>query len=271
MKPAAFDYLRPASLEEALEVLASGDDTTVLAGGQSLLPLLNFRLARPALVVDVNRVPGLDRISANGALELGALVRQADALGSAAVAASAPLLARALRHVGHPATRSRGTVGGSVAHADPAAEIPAALVALGGEVVLTSRRGERAVPAGEFFTGRFATARRSDELVTALRMPAGRGARSGFHEIARRHGDFALAGAAVALDPVPSVVLFGVGRTPVRARAVEDALAGGAPPAEAAALAADGLEPVSDVHAPAAYRARMAVVAARRAIEEALA
>ncbi len=271
MKPPAFDYVRVVSVEEAVATLAKhGQDAAVLAGGQSLLPLTNMRLARPGVLVDVNRVPGLDRIEANGALTLGALVRQADALASREVASFAPVVAEALRHVGHAATRSRGTIGGSVAHADPAAELPALLLAFGGEVVLRSPRGERAVPAGDFFVGRLVTAREPDELVTAVRLPRpAPGTRFGFAELARRHGDFALAGAVVALGPEPRVVLFGVAQTPVRAGRAESSLAGGASVAEAARLAAEGLDPLSDVHAPGEYRARMAAVVARRALEQA--
>jgi carbon-monoxide dehydrogenase medium subunit len=270
MKPPPFEYARAGSVEEVVELLArAGGEAKVLAGGQSLVPLLNLRLARPGLLVDVNRIPGLDAIEANGALTIGALVRQADALESSEVAARAPLIAEALAHVGHPAIRNRGTVGGSVAHADPAAELPAVLVALGGEVAATGPRGERTIPAGSFCTGPFTTALQPDELLTAIRVPAEAGSRPfGFVELARRRGDYALAGAAVVLGP-PRIVLFGVGGLPVRAREAESALADGASAAEVAELAAGGLEPGSDVHAPAEYRRRIAAVAVRRALERA--
>jgi carbon-monoxide dehydrogenase medium subunit len=270
MKPPPFEYARADSVEEAVGLLArAGGEAKVLAGGQSLVPLLNLRLARPELLVDINRVPGLDAIEGNGGLTIGALVRQADALDSAEVAARAPLITEALAHVGHPATRNRGTVGGSVAHADPAAELPAVLVALDGEIVATGPRGERTIPAGSFCSGPFTTALERDELLTAIRVPAAAGSRpSGFVEFARRRGDYALAGAAVVLAP-PRVVLFGVGGVPVRAREAERALADGAPAAEVAALAAGGLVPGSDVHAPADYRRRVAAVAVRRALERA--
>ena len=279
MKPAPFDLLQPASVEEAAAALAAhGDDAVVLAGGQSLVPLLNLRLARPAVVVDIVRVPGLDGIAAGpGAqgLVLGARVTQARALRSGEVGAAASLLAEALRHVGHPATRARGTVGGSAAHADPAAELPAVLLALDGALVLTGPGGaQRTVPAAEFFLGPFATARRGDELLTAVHLPAApAGLRHGIHEVARRRGDFALAGAAVACAPGghARVALFGVAPAPFRAAAAEAALAAGAPPAEVSALAAAAADPHDDVHATAAYRRRAAGVAVERAVAAALA
>ena len=168
-----------------------GEDARVLAGGQSLVPMLNLRLARPSALVDVGRVEGLAGISANGALRIGATTRQADALRSAVVGERAPLLTAALRHVGHPATRSRGTIGGSIAHADPAAELPAVLLALDGEVIVVSAGGERVIPAASLFTGPFETALEEAELVTAVRfgdLPEGAG--FGFSEIARRRGRF---------------------------------------------------------------------------------
>ena len=193
-----------------------GGDASVLAGGQSLVPMLNLRLARPSALVDVGRVAALSGISANGALRLGATTRQADALRSSEVAERAPLLAEALQHVGHPATRSRGTVGGSIAHADPAAELPAVLLALDGEAIVASAGGERAIPAAALFLGPFTTALAEGELLTALRFPTRpAGARFGFAEIARRRGDFALAGAAVVIAPGHArVALFAVAPAP---------------------------------------------------------
>jgi carbon-monoxide dehydrogenase medium subunit len=269
VKPPRFAYVAAASVDEAVGALAGGgDEAKVLAGGQSLVPLLNMRLARPALLVDVNRVPGLDGIHADGRLELGALVRQSDALASADVLESAPLLRAALRHVGHPATRSRGTIGGSVAHADPAAELPAVLLALDGEVVAVGPGGERAIAVEELFLGPFTTSLGPAELLTAVRVPLQGSRRFGFAELARRHGDFALAGVAVLLDPA-RVVLFGVGGAPVLALEAEQALDAGAGADEAAELATRGLEPVSDVHADGDYRRRMARVLVRRALQQA--
>ena len=276
MKPARFDYLAAASVEEAVAALAThGDDAVVLAGGQSLVPLLTVRLARPAVVVDINRVAGLAGIEANGVLTVGALVRQAAALRSHELAGRAPLLAAALGHIGHVATRSRGTIGGSVAHADPAAELPATLLALDATVVLRGPDGERYVAAADFFQGPFTTARRHAELLTAVRIPAlPAGAVHGFHEITRRQGDFALAGAAVVVAPggaaVPGghvrVALFGVAPCAFRAAAAEAALAAGAPGAEVAALAAAAADPQGDIHATAAYRREAARVCVLRAL-----
>ena len=269
MKPAPFEYVAAESVEQAVALLAGGgEDAKVLAGGQSLLPLLNMRLVRPALLVDVNGVGGIDGIEIDGEVRLGALVRQADALAATDLAEAVPLLAAALGHVGHPATRSRGTVGGSLAHADPAAELPAALLALDGSVVAASPRGERTIPAGELLLGAFTSALAVDELLTSVVLPR-QGARPfGFAEFARRHGDFALAGAAVLLAPA-RVVLFGLGGGYERPGEAERALDQGADAAEVSALATRDLEPVSDVHADAAYRRKVAAVLVRRAIEQA--
>ena len=267
MKPPPFEYVAAGSAEEAVGALAGGD-AKVLAGGQSLVPLLNMRLVRPTLIVDVNRVTGLDRIDVDGVTRFGALVSQADALASEQVRSAVPLLSAALRHVGHPATRSRGTIGGSLAHADPAAELPAVLMALDGEIVAVGSGGERTIPAGELFVGPFTTALAPDELLTAVVLPRGGARRFGFAELARRHGDFALAGAAVLLDPA-RVVLFGVGGVSERELEAEKALDDGAAAAEVADLATRGLDPVSDVHANGEYRRRAAAVVVRRAVEQA--
>jgi len=271
MKPPPFEYAAARSVEETVRLLADGGgDAKVLAGGQSLLPLLNMRLARPALLVDVNRVPGLDRIEIDGAVSVGALVRQADALASPELAAAAPVLHDALRHVGHVTTRSRGTIGGSIAHADPAAELAAALLALDGTVTATSARGERTIPAAKLFLGPFTTSLEPGELLTSVTLPRGEKRPYGFAELARREGDFALAG--VCLLPEPArIVLFGVAGAPMRAAEAEQALDAGAPPAEVAELAIRGLDPVSDVHADGAYRRRVTAVLVRRAIEQAAA
>ena len=269
MKPPPFEYVAAGSVEEAVGALAEeGEGAKVLAGGQSLLPLLNMRLARPSLLVDVTRIPGLDSIHVDGDVRIGALVRQADVLGSSELAAAAPLLIEALRHVGHPATRSRGTIGGSIAHADPAAELPAVLLALDGEVVTAGRLGERGIPATELFLGPFTTSLAPDELLTAVIMPRQDRRRFGFAELSRRHGDFALAGTVVLLDPA-RVVMFGLGGVPTRAHESERALDEGSGATEAAGLATRGLDAVSDVHADGEYRRRMAAVLVRRAIEQA--
>jgi aerobic carbon-monoxide dehydrogenase medium subunit len=269
VKPAPFAYRAVETVEEAVAVLAElGDDASLLAGGQSLVPMLNLRLARPSALVDIGGVAALAGISANGTLRLGATTRQADALRSELVATRAPLLSEALRHVGHPATRSRGTVGGSIAHADPAAELPAVLLALDGEAVVVSGGAGRSLPAAALFLGPFATSLAQGELLTELRLPAlPAGARCGFAEIARRRGDFALAGAAVVVAPGHArVALFAVAPCAFRAAEAERALADGAGAEEAAALAAAASEPSGDAQATAAYRREAARVATLRAL-----
>jgi CO/xanthine dehydrogenase FAD-binding subunit len=263
VKPVPFDYRAPASVDEALPLL--GLDTAVLAGGQSLVPLLNLRLARPELVVDINGIAELDYIRAgDGALRIGALTRQVTLERSELVGRRWPLLQKAIRLVGHPQIRSRGTVGGSVAHADPAAELPAALVALGARFHLRSSGGDRALGASEFFLGPLYTAREPDELLVEVEVPEQpEGAGSGFAEHARTHGDFATAGAAAVIAPGHAgVTLLGAGPAPVRAEAAERALAEGAAPSDAAALAAQDID---DEH-----RRALCTELARRAIEEAM-
>ena len=203
MKPAPFTYFAPESLDEALALRAEhAGDCVVLAGGQSLLPILHLRLAQPAVVIDVNRIPGLGEIAErNGGLSIGARVRQRQAEQSPLVAERAPLLAKALPLIAHPAIRNRGTIGGSIAHADPAAELPAVALALDAELVATSKaRGERSIPASEFFHGFLSTALESDELLTEIRLEAPTpGSGVAFHEVARNHGAFAIVGAAAVV------------------------------------------------------------------------
>jgi CO/xanthine dehydrogenase FAD-binding subunit len=217
VKPAPFDYAAPSSLDEALSLL--GEDAKPLAGGQSLVPLLNFRLARPALLVDLNRVPGLAGIRrAGGVLRIGAMTRQAALERSTLVADGWPLLRDAVRHAGHPQTRNRGTVGGSVAHADPAAELPCALDA---RFHVRAARGARTLSADELFAGPLQTSLEPDELLVEIEVPPlPDGAPSGFAEHARTHGDFALAGVAVAGDRIG---LLGVAPTPVVVSSLDEA------------------------------------------------
>ena len=263
MKPPPFEYRAPASLDEALPLL--GPDSTVLAGGQSLVPLLNLRLARPEVVVDINGIHELDYIAADdGPLRIGAMTRQAALERSELVRQRWPLLHKAVRLVGHHQIRSRGTVGGSVAHADPAAELPAALIALDAHLHLRSLGGDRAVDASDFFRGPLYTVREPDELLVEIEVPEQPdGAGNGFAEHARTHGDFATAGAAAVIAPGghARVALLGAGPVPARAAAAERALADGAEPREAAALAAQDLE---DEH-----RRALCTELARRAIQEA--
>jgi CO/xanthine dehydrogenase FAD-binding subunit len=264
VKPPPFDYRAPSSMDEALPLL--GADSAVLAGGQSLVPLLNLRLARPELVVDVNGIAELDYIRADdGVLRIGALTRQAALERSELVREHWPLLHKAVRLVGHAQIRSRGTVGGSVAHADPAAELPVALVALGASFQLRSPGGARSLAATDFFVGALQTAREPDELVVEIEVPEQPpGAGAGFSEHARTHGDFATAGAAVVVASGyhAAIALLGAGPVPVRAEAAEEALSGGAAAAEAADLA------VQDVEGD--HRRALCRELARRAIEEAL-
>lgn len=286
MKPAAFDYLAPRSVEEALDQLARhGSDARVLAGGQSLVRLMNTRLAAPAVLVDINRVAGLGRIDADdGVVRIGATARQRDAELSDLVRSRIPLFAEAGSLVAHASVRRRGTVVGSVAFADPSAELPAALLALDGQVVARSARGDRVVEADEFFTGPFENGLAPDELATGLRIPATPKARTGsaFVEAARRHGDLPMcgAGAVVTLDEAGAfamarIALCGVDERPVRARAAEASLAGSPPSddllAEAGRLAAEGVSPIGDCHGSADFRRHLAAVMTRRALTAALA
>jgi CO/xanthine dehydrogenase FAD-binding subunit len=243
MKPAPFEYAAPRSLDEALGVL--GDDSKALAGGQSLVPLLNFRLARPQLLVDLNRLSGLAYLRrSGGVLHIGALTRQATLEHSDLVRRHWPLLAQAVSHAGHAQTRSRGTVGGSAAHADPTAELPVALTALDARFHLRSTRGLRTLAAGEFFVSTLTSAAEADELLVEIEVPPlPDGARTAFAEYAPTHGDFAVAGAAVVRAPDASAIaLLGAAPTPLRARAAEDALANGADASEAAAIAAQEID-----------------------------
>ena len=263
MKPAPFDYSAPDSVDEALGLL--GDDAKVLAGGQSLVPLLNFRLARPERIVDINRIEELAYIREgdDGSLRIGAVARQAALERSQLVAERWPLLSQAVRFVGHSQIRSRGTVCGSVAHADPTAELPVALTALDARFHVRRSGGARTLTAAELFAGPLTTTLAADELLAEIEVPAlPAGARSGFSEHARTHGDFAVAGAAVVHAPRhAAIALLGAGWTPLRASAAERALAEGAAAEEVAALAAQLVE---DGHRAALTRALV-----ERAVEEA--
>jgi aerobic carbon-monoxide dehydrogenase medium subunit len=268
VKPAPFAYAKARSLDHAIALLDGAPEARVLAGGQSLMPALNMRLSAPPLLVDINRVSELARIAQpNGQIELGGLVRHAQAEHSQDVARLAPLLSKAIPHIAHPAIRNRGTIGGSIALADPAAELPACLLALGGEIEIAGRAGRRTVAADTFFKGLFETALAPGEIISAIRIPVAQPRdRFGFAELARRHGDYALVGLAAAARAEPPAIrlaYFGVGTTPVRARMAETALAGGDLDAAVAALAGD-LEPNGDVHASAAAKRHLAAVLLRR-------
>jgi carbon-monoxide dehydrogenase medium subunit len=285
MKPPAFEYAAPASVAEAVALLDErGFDAKVLAGGQSLMALLNMRLARPELLVDIARVPGLDSIEiTDGCLGVGAMVRQRSLEFFPGLADSHPLLLAGLRHVAHPQNRNQGTVCGSLAHADPAAELPALAVAAGAELVIEGPDGKRSESAEDFFITYLTTTLEPAELLVEARFPLlPEGGGWSVQEVTRRHGDFALAGAVVTMRIAdarvadPRVVAFGVGAVPLRCTAAEQALAGAEPgPAawkEAGALVAEAVEdPLDDVHASAAQRRSVAGVMASRAMEEAAA
>jgi carbon-monoxide dehydrogenase medium subunit len=268
LKPAAFAYAKARSIEHAIDLLRQ-DGARVLAGGQSLVATLNMRLGGAALLVNINEIAGLDRIVLDdGMLEIGALTRQVQAERSDLVARHAPLIARALPHIGHPATRNRGTIGGSIALADPAAELPACLVALAGEVVLVGPDGQRSVAAEKFFTGLYETAVARSDVLVAIRVPAATPqTRVGFAELARRHGDYAMVGLAAcgqaaggALRDV-RLVFFGVDATPRRARRAEAALASGDVDGAVAAL---DLDPPDDLQASGVVKKHLAGVLLRR-------
>lgn len=283
MKAAEFDYLRPARMQEALQALAAGDGAAIaLAGGQSLMPMMNFRVAAPELLVDLAGLSELRFVRDGGArVVIGAMARWSDLMAAPLIAAEVPLLARALPEIAHPAIRNRGTIGGSVALADPAAEAPAVLLALEAEVVLQSLAGERRVAAGEFFLGHYETAREPEELIVALEVPKAGGLRCGFHEIGRRHGDFALAGAAVAVAVAEGrvtearIALFGVADRALRATAAEAALRGAVADdgmaMDRAVAALAEIDFAGDIHASVEMRRHLAGVALRRAWAEAVA
>ena len=265
MKPARFAYEAPRTLDQTLGALSEG--ARVLAGGQSLVPMMNFRLAQPERLVDINRVEELGHLGADGgALRIGALTRQAALERSGLVAQGWPLLRQAVRFVGHPQIRTRGTVGGSVAHADPAAELPVALTALDARFHLRSARGARTLRADEFFVSHFTTALEPDELLVEIEVsPPPEGTRTAFAEHSRTHGDFATAGAAVAIAPGEhcAIALLGAAPVPTRAAQAERAAIQGAAPADVGALAAAGVE--------GDHRRALIAELVRRAVAEALA
>jgi carbon-monoxide dehydrogenase medium subunit len=282
LKPPPFQYLRARTVDDALSALASDDQSKVLAGGQSLLPLLNMRLARPSLLIDIGCLDELAGIRADGdGITIGATTRHIEVERSPVVAENAPLMMAALRYVGHIGIRTRGTFGGSAAHADPAAEVPAVLLALDAQMQLTGPNGSRAVPADEFFVSYFTTALADDEILSAIHIPAAARDRSwGFVEVSRRHGDFALVGAAVTATVNGDgtcndarVALLGVGDRVVRARAAEVALEGvtlddAAAVDAAAKLAVKQINPTGDVHASSEYRVEVTSTVVRRALEQ---
>jgi CO/xanthine dehydrogenase FAD-binding subunit len=284
MKPAKFEYFAPESLADALELLEQhGDDAKVLAGGQSLMPMMNMRLARPAVVVDINRIPNLDYISPtpDGGLAIGALTRQRTVEKSGVVREIIPVLAAAMPSIGHFQTRNRGTVGGSISHADPAAELPAISFALGGEFVLSSASNQRTLKAEDFFVSALTTAIEPEEILTEVRLPdLSQDWRWGFQEVCRRQGDFAMVGAVSLLQiddggvcESARITMFGIGGAPERIRRAEEALLGNRIDdgvlEDVSRIVAEDLDPDSDIHASAAYRKEVGGVIARRTVEAA--
>ncbi|HYB72423.1 MAG TPA: xanthine dehydrogenase family protein subunit M [Candidatus Sulfotelmatobacter sp.] len=284
MKPAQFEYFDPGTLDEALKLLRDhGDDAKVLAGGQSLVPLMNFRLARPKVIVDVNKIPGLDYVrDVDGMIHIGALTRQRTVETSSAIKGKCPLLTEATYWVGHLAIRTRGTVGGTIAHADPAAEYPCVLSALGGQVVVKGPAGERVLTADDFFVTFLTTALQPTEMVTEVRFPTvPPEAGWAFVEFSRRHGDFAIVGVAamVQLDKQRKctdarIALCGVGGTPFKARSAEAILKGTEVTDKVIQAAAEKVggevEPEGDLHGSAEYRKHLAKVLTGRTLRKAL-
>jgi carbon-monoxide dehydrogenase medium subunit len=281
VKPAAFEYRNPSDEGEVFDLLAKyGSDAKVLAGGQSLIPLMNFRLVRPGLVVDINGVSSLKGVNlSDSTLRLGALTRHVELETRSDIAQAAPLLAMIAPYIGHPQIRTRGTLGGSLSHADPSAELPAAMVALDATILLKGNSGEREVPAEEFFKFHLTADLAVDELVVGVEMPvAGSNQGFGFKEVSARFGDFATVGAVAVLSVGADgkversrVVCMAVGPKPVRVRAAEAVLNG--KPISAVILSeltdavAEAVDPIADLKASASYKRRTAATLARRAVE----
>jgi aerobic carbon-monoxide dehydrogenase medium subunit len=282
MKLPPVEYEAPTTVAEAVDLLAEHvDEASVLAGGQSLIPLLALRLARPEVLIDINALDELSGVSAaDGWVAIGAMTREYVAEESETVAGTVPLLAAALPLIGHEAIRSRGTIGGSLAHGDPAAELPAVARALDAEFVVRGQSGERVIPAAQWFEGYLMTSRRPDELLLEVRFPAARpGTGTSFQEVARRHGDFAIVGLAASLTLSGGAIsdarlaFAGMSDVPVRAAAAEDLLVGETPSAElfeaAARRAADDTDPPADLHGSADYRKKVAAALVRRGLRAA--
>jgi len=266
MKCAAFDYLRPESVDEVVKALSDADgEGKILAGGQSLVPVLALRMARPAQLIDVNRIPGLSGVrSIDGVVEVGALVRHSRLLEQSAH----PLLAEAARWIGHTAIRSRGTTGGSIAHADPSAELPVVALVTGATATVAGPSGTRTVTADELFVSALMTSIADDEMITSVRFPVPR--RWGFAEFARRHGDFALVTAIAAeFDGATRIALGGVAPVPVRAPEAEEVLAAGGSVRDAAQAAAEEISPTADLHGSVPFRRAIAAEMVRRALAQA--
>ena len=270
MIPASFDYQRAASAEEAVSMLREhGEEAKLLAGGHSLLPLMKLRLATPSVVIDVGRIRELSYLRDGGdQVSIGALTRHRDVETSELLQREVPILAHVAGLVGDPQVRHRGTIGGSLAHGDPASDLPAVVLALGGTLVVQGPGGRRDVPATEFFQGFLETALAPEEMLVEIRVPKARGGWS-YQKFNRRAIDWAIVGVAAVRNGTTGVALVNMGPVPLRASAVEQALAGGASAADAAALAAEGTDPSADLNASVEYRQHLARVLVRRALEEA--
>ena len=270
MIPASFDYQRAASAEEAVSMLREhGEEAKLLAGGHSLLPLMKLRLATPSVVIDVGRIRELSYVRDGGdQVSIGALTRHRDVETSELLQREVPILAHVAGLVGDPQVRHRGTIGGSLAHGDPASDLPAVVLALGGTLVVQGPGGRRDIPATEFFQGFLETALAPEEMLVEIRVPKARGGWS-YQKFNRRAIDWAIVGVAAVRNGTTGVALVNMGPVPLRASAVEQALAGGASAADAAALAAEGTDPSADLNASVEYRQHLARVLVRRALEEA--
>ena len=271
MIPLPFEYQRAGSVDEAVSLLTEhGDDAKLLAGGHSLLPLMKLRLAAPGVLIDVGRLTDLSYIRDEGShLAVGALTRHHDVEHSELLGEQAPILSYVAGQVGDPQVRHRGTIGGSLAHGDPASDLPAVVLALGGTLVARGPDGDREIAADDFFTGFLETALAPDELLTEIRVPKIAGAGWSYQKFNRRAQDWAIVGVAAVRNGTTGVALVNMGPAPVRAAAVEQALAGGASAADAAAAADEGTEPSADLNASVEYRRHLARVLTRRALEEA--
>lgn len=271
MIPAPFEYHRPGSVEEALALLGEhGEDAKLLAGGHSLLPLMKLRLAAPSALIDIGRLGDLSYIREDGdRIAIGALTRHTEVEHSELLRTDVPLLAHAASQVGDPQVRHRGTIGGSIAHGDPASDLPAVVLALGATLTAVGPGGSRQIAATDFFEGFLETALAPDEILTEISVPKHTGAGWSYQKFNRRAQDWAIVGVAAVHNGSTGVALVNMASTPVRASAVEEAVARGAGAAEAAAHAADGLEPPADLNASTDYRRHLAQVLVRRALEEA--
>ncbi len=271
MIPAPFDYVRAGSVDDAIQRVGDGgEDAKLLAGGHSLLPLMKLRLAAPTLLVDIGRLRDLSYVREDGdQVRIGALTRHHDVEHNELLRADVPILAHVAGQIGDPQVRHRGTIGGSLAHGDPASDLPAVCLALGASFTAVGPSGERTIAAADFFQGFLETALAPDEVLAEITVPKVTGAGWSFQKFNRRAQDWAIVGVAAVRNGTTGVGLVNMGPVPVRARAVEEAVAGGASAGEAAAHAADGLDPPGDLNASPEYRRHLVEVLVRRALEEA--